>query len=821
MKKPLKIALRTLGIVAGVLLLALVAVRLFLPVERIRDLAVAEATERLGREVVVGEVGVSLRGGLGVSVRDVVIGNPEGFAGAPFLDAAACDLKLRLGPLLSRRMEIDRLVVEQPRLRLVRRADGEDNFTFARLSAADGEGGAGTGSGASASVSFDRFAIAGGELEFRDEGGGVAVRLSGVDLAASLANPGAGRYVLESEGEFDTLLVQTAETLPPLFGGAAFALEHDAAAGLTTLTRGDVQLNHVAGELTGSFAATDELTHARGHLVVADAGLGALFAFLPRERLAALDGIDLAGRLRADVDFSWEPDRETPLDFSGRAELTGGEISGPRMPQPVEELAATVDFTRLDARIVKGTARTAAGSIEASGSVSGLPTVPEAPAPHLDLELAADLDLAPLANLLPPTAGAELGGRVRGTAQLRGAADAPADLFHAAEARIAGLSYADVRMPVPLERLDADLVWRNGVLEITELAADFPGTDVAGRATVRDLLPWALPPAHRGAGYPALPSAEFDLVSRRCDVDRLIPVASPGAAPAAGAEPGTGGETRSMPDFLGVGAVRVDTLVYGRVEFTDVTGQVEIRDRTIACRDLAGDVYTGTVTGTATVDLSDLDEPVYAGSYRAEHIEADDFLSRFTRFAGVVFGKFDLEGTYAATGRDADRLRSSITMDSLARMREGRVVTSGVVHRGLDELAGRFGGHLEPEQALRELATAIRVQDGRLILDDLRTSLGELGDLELGGAYGFDGELDYTGSLLLSDRHSRELLGGGLAGEVGRLLGGDDPERVTLPLRVDGTFAQPRFGLDYSVLGRRAAEGLADEAKEKLKGLFD
>ncbi len=52
-------SVRILGALLAVLLLAVAAVMIFLPAEKIRDLALAQAREKLGREVSVGEVNVS------------------------------------------------------------------------------------------------------------------------------------------------------------------------------------------------------------------------------------------------------------------------------------------------------------------------------------------------------------------------------------------------------------------------------------------------------------------------------------------------------------------------------------------------------------------------------------------------------------------------------------------------------------------------------------------------------------------------------------------------------------------------------------------
>lgn len=70
---------RLLGGFLAVVLLAVIAVKLFLPADKVRDMALAQARERLGRDVSVGEVAVSLRGGAGRAVGGFCRGQPGRF----------------------------------------------------------------------------------------------------------------------------------------------------------------------------------------------------------------------------------------------------------------------------------------------------------------------------------------------------------------------------------------------------------------------------------------------------------------------------------------------------------------------------------------------------------------------------------------------------------------------------------------------------------------------------------------------------------------------------------------------------------------------
>lgn len=286
--------------------------------------------------------------------------------------------------------------------------------------------------------------------------------------------------------------------------------------------------------------------------------------------------------------------------------------------------------------------------------------------------------------------------------------------------------------------------------------------------------------------------------------------------------------SEAMPDILGQGTIQADTLIYSQVPFTGVAGKIRLRDRILECYDVTANVYGGSAGGKVAVDLSDPNDPGYDGVFEAADIEADNFVTRFVGRGGVVSGKAGLTGSFSARGRDPERIKSTLTMDSQAVLASGKVVTGQFVDSALGSLAAKVGQKLDKEQDLKDLTTLIKVENGRVGLDQFKTKLGSFGDLSLGGSYGFAGDLAYKGAILLSKEQTARLYAsGGLAGSVANLFG-DKSERLRLPITVDGTMAGPRMGIDYteltdnlkSQLTDELQDDLKDEVSEKLKGLF-
>jgi AsmA protein len=129
MKKLLKIV----GIAVLVTLLLLVGAAVALPLlvdpEDIKAQLSARVKEHTGRELSIpGEVELSVFPWLGASLGEVSLGNAEGFRAPVFASTSKVDVRVKLMPLLDRRVEMDTVVVHGLTLNLERNKQGDTNW---------------------------------------------------------------------------------------------------------------------------------------------------------------------------------------------------------------------------------------------------------------------------------------------------------------------------------------------------------------------------------------------------------------------------------------------------------------------------------------------------------------------------------------------------------------------------------------------------------------------------------------------------------------------------------------------------------------------
>ncbi len=828
MKKIKKILLWTLAIITSLVLLTLIGIQLFFPMDKAKDYALNKATQMLGREVTIENVNVSFKGGLGLRLEDVMVGNPAGFSSPgpdePFLRSESIDLKVAIKPLLKGQVRSHSLVINHPVIHISTLADGSNNFTFAPIDStpdAPAQGAASETETAPVSASIDQISLNQGEIYFHDGPSRSQGRIMGLKIRSSLANPSDQNFDIQGSLETESLHWSGSPYLPQLNPKLDFIAHYDQGSGQANLENLNLQIGSIILKMTGLLKGQGDEMQATARVWSESITIDQILAFVPAEALAGMKDITVQGGLALDCDVDFAASRTEPLTYKGTVNATDLTMQKQGIEPEVQVEQALLAF-RPDYLLVDPLLGSAGGE-----SFSGKIEVWDFANPRLEGQLdgAVSLDLAE--SFLDPNLKIKLGGRTEFKTQFTGSLDAPEQMKYSGRMKAGGVHINSVSLPEPITSLDAEITFNQDRIVVDNLAARTPSSDFSIVGTLQDPFPYFLPAELKG-DQPDVPTPNLDFTwkSQKLNVDKLFPPASPGAV-AVGADSAPQAEAPPLfqfPEMTGTGTVAIDTLLYSRVEFTDVKSPVEISQQSINCPDATAQVYTGGISGWTKIDLQDLENPGYSGHFSAHQIEIDDFLSRFSSFGGYFFGKLDLDGGFSAAGRKPEAIMSSLSLDSRAGMNQGKVVTTGFALEALNSVASLAGQSLDAEQSLKNLSASLRAENGRVMVDQLATGLGGLGDLSLGGSYGMAGDMKFEGTILLSEDQTQKLFqAGGLGGQVAGLLG-SDTTRLTLPLTLAGSLQKPQLKVDTSSLTQaiqnNLEDGLKDELNRKLKDLF-
>src|ERR1700691_4827348 len=124
---------KILGFVVGGLVLAVVIgmllVSLLVNPNDFKAKIAAAVKDSTGRELnLKGDIKLSVFPWVALQLGPASLGNPPGFGDAPFLSFNRADIRVKLLPLLSKRLEVARVVLDGLDLRLVKHADGKANW---------------------------------------------------------------------------------------------------------------------------------------------------------------------------------------------------------------------------------------------------------------------------------------------------------------------------------------------------------------------------------------------------------------------------------------------------------------------------------------------------------------------------------------------------------------------------------------------------------------------------------------------------------------------------------------------------------------------
>ncbi len=171
--------------VIAALLAAAVIIPFLIPTSVYKAQIESAATNALGRDVTLrGDPKLSILPVISARIEGAEIANPEGFSDPLMIEAGALQANVKLLPLLSRRVEVSKITLDDATVRLERLADGRVNWEFGNP---DQDGETDPDSGSSGfETGIDRAALSNASVSYRDRATGEQYVLTEFNASAQL-----------------------------------------------------------------------------------------------------------------------------------------------------------------------------------------------------------------------------------------------------------------------------------------------------------------------------------------------------------------------------------------------------------------------------------------------------------------------------------------------------------------------------------------------------------------------------------------------------------------------------------------------------------
>lgn len=855
----------------GVVVLALRNLSGF--VERNKDFFVTRAEKALGRKVTVGEIGVTLWGGIGVRLTDFAIGDDPAFSAEDFLRATDLQVNVQFIPLLWKELRIKRFILHRPVITVIRNKAGQLNVatlartdpgeTEAEQSATEtGSPAAGTAGATALPLFVSLVDVANGEVRYVDLQKNADLRVSQVDfrvadlsfeqpLALSLkAAVLAERQNLEVQGQVGPL-------------GSALDLQNLAVEGeirvdtldLDTLQRALPQLTAHLPQglgLSGPLQATvmvsgtvKELTFPRIELVAAIFGsqeqnvrvsgrAGPLsqnladlsfvgdvdlqpVTLVQLKRFAPLGAV-VPEELRADGPLSLKTHAEGMLKnfaLSGVVEATASAVSyGAHVKKPPgRPLILTVDARLSPKRVALQQATVQLHTLELTGNgevaLDGTPSV--------DLTIDSNrMDLAGWSDITPFLQGYDASGDIEMHGRVQGKVGRETLPQINGTVRLDRVSVTVPQLPKPVKDLTSEILFTGQKAELKETTLRVGDSSLNVDAQVTSFAPLALT-YHVSA--PELWLADIqagDPAEQRSDVLRELK--NEGRARV---------ENGSLTYTGRVSSAR-GTLA--RVDYADLRATISLARQVLIMEDVSLQTLGGTVVGRVQYAFAST-PPQFTVTSRVRDLNLTDyFRSALTTMPQRVQGQANLDLTLTGSGQGWPEIKTTLAGQGRAEIVRGAVLDVNVAEGVLSGVTGIPGLSLLVSPRVRakypeifatqdtkfdELQGAFRVSEGKIHLEDLRMSAADY--MTRGtGWLDFDQRLDLRAQLILSQKLSTDIADDVKAAKY--IV--NEQGRVEIPFALAGTLPSvtPRPDLAYvgRLLQRAALRRGAEELEEKV-----
>lgn len=754
------------AIVAGVLVVLVVALtilaKMLITPERVRATVVPIAEKALAREVHLGEIQVSLFSG--ISLHDLKIMEKDG--ADVFISTDQVVLRYRFWPLFFLQVVVDEVRLDKPNIRVVRKEDGSFNFSDLLSESAeapeekpstsppaDDAGGA-----PPINLTIATVRLVGGDLLFIDQ----------------MINPAQPlRYqIAQLDVSADDIALDRA------FPFEIACRINDAP--LSVKGRADI------AQQSG-----------RAEISLKNFDVTAFSPYFHKQVPGRLDS------MRIDLDLNAEGGVEQVIS-KGKIALTDIDLVLADLPDaPLRKASLALDYdVQADLKASHMTLRSSRVDFngivaEAAGHISNFA---EAPQIALDVKVPA-LDvrkaLAALPSALVKDAVAfDPAGVVEMTARLEGAADAGAGLLKNAQ--------------VVLKDVQADA---GGLRPAINGALDLNGDQlvsrdlvvVAGENRARVDLN-----ARNLFGEPII--VNHAVTSERFSIDALLqgsaaPAAASAAAPAAPAKDQPAEDIGPIELPLTVnGTVKIAETVYKGLAVNDFDLAYKLINNVLTVEKMTGRMVGGTFSQTARVDLGRKGLG-YQTKINLQSLQADPFVTAFLpKAAGTFFGNMNLDLDLSGQGTAADTVKRNITGKGVLNLADGRVTGAGLAQGLADFL------NLEELRVLRfsKFGGSFTIDQGRVRIDSALD--GSDVRMKPQGTVGLDGALDLALNASLAPALMQKL---DQRGQFTRFLT-DQQGWGQLPLKVAGSYAQPRFAMDTAGVRQQVEEKAREELQRRV-----
>jgi len=737
-----------------------VALHLLFPPEKIKAMVIPQVEKALGRHVTIEKAGISVFPSIGADLKGLSISETQrpGFDSTAFLSVGELEVRVGLMALLKRSIDITKIVIDRPYIRVQVDTSGAFNYDDLALLAKKDTTAAKPKPGSKGVVlplplSLRSLTISNGAVEYINAQSRQSVAIGAINERLSMSADRAMENVT-STGELSLsgIVLKTKEIAKPI-RDLTFTLRHDVA---VNLAQGSAAIKSVRLSLEDVYVNVSgtvknlQASPLYDLIVTTDTmALEKLIAAIPADLVPSLGGAKGSGNLYLKVSANGGTDPANPPVVVGRLNVWNGVIQYPGLPESIRDMRANIDFTT--DKVVVSPLSLKLGN----NPIDIVATVEHFAKPLLDAKVDATVNLGELKNIVKLPPGNTLGGVVKAAIAAKGLVD-PSD---PAKLDVRGAVQLN-RVQVQTPALTKPAVF-NGQVKLTSrqispaITLDIASSKISLNANVANYLSMVLPDSTKRQPRP---KADFRIASSSLNTNEFLPQntasAEKGTKPAPAA-------TQVPPLLLpaplpGIdvsGSITTGRLTYQDFQLTNLSMKYSMVNDRMSVTTRTG-VFDGTLAQTISVDATDIRDLKVKSSLKIDNVEISRMLSSTKKWLGDetklnrelqkldkhVYGKSNTAIDLVTHGGTMPELTKNLDATLVSRLANGRI-TAG-------DFVGRISVPLKKlkildlnDIAFREMKLNARIKDEKVYLDDVSIGSPSTGDWKAAGIVGFNGSM--------------------------------------------------------------------------------
>ena len=490
MNKFKKILKWTIYIVLILLVVSIAGLWLFFPVEKAKEIAIEKGSAALGRDISIETAKISFWGGIGIKLTNVAISNPEGFEKANLLTAENIDIKLRMIPLIMGDVVIDRLILNSPKIEMVKLSDSLNNFTFTKLEEQApkdiAESTPAEIKATAAAVSFDDFEINKGSLVYDDRTSNTVLDINGLSLHSRMSLENETKYNAVGDITIDSLQYKNNLTLPLVSVEVEYNFLFDYADKSLRIEESHARINQFPFVVSGNLKDVFENVSAAVNIKSDNAKITELLSFVPESKKEVVADFKISGDIAYDFDIEYNLSGDSSLNYFGTSILSGLSVLHTNVPGELTCQKVLLDFKNDNLRF----------NIE-EGKFDGKPIkahviVDDFEHPVVNASFTGSLNLKYLEPFLPEGAHHTIAGETDFDIKVSGQTEKYEDMKFSGNLQAKSASYNSDFMLEPVDTLNLDLYFDNNIVSVKKLDATSKSGRISFHGRVNSFIQYLL-----------------------------------------------------------------------------------------------------------------------------------------------------------------------------------------------------------------------------------------------------------------------------------------------------------------------------------------